>query len=404
MTMGIVSAELRNPQYRLFFVARSVSLMGDMMRPVIITAAVLSAGYGATGVGYALAAEMVPFAMFVLFGGALADRFTPKRMMVFADLLRLAAMGMLTALLALGTPPLWQILVLLALSGLGTALFQPGVASVVPRVSNDVQKGNALLGVSESMMGVLGPALAGVLLAVAAPWTALALDAASFAVSGFLLLRLDLSDTPRREGSLLSGLGEGWREFSSRSWLWGTIVIWMVGGLLSRGPNQTLGASLIVTEFGASTFGVIMAIFGLGNVVGALVVLRTKPSRPLFFGSMAVTTFVLSPLVVALGLSAPAIAAGYFIHGIGATFWVVLWHTTVQTQVPPHAVSRVHAYDVAGSLAVVPVGRALAGPVGELVGLRTVLYVAAAAGVAVSAALLSMPAIRTLRRRDAGQA
>jgi predicted MFS family arabinose efflux permease len=400
--MGVitVSAELRNPKYRLFFFARSVSLMGDMMRPVIITAAVLSAGYGATGVGYALAAEMVPFAMFVLFGGALADRFTPKRMMVFADLLRFAAMGMLTALLALGTPPLWQILVLLALSGLGTALFQPGVASVVPRVSSDVQKGNALLGVSESMMGVLGPALAGVILAVAAPWAALALDAASFAVSGFLLLRLDLSDTPRREGSLLSGLGEGWREFSSRNWLWGTIVIWMVGGLLSRGPNQTLGASLIVTEFGASTFGAIMAIFGLGNVVGALIVLRTKPSRPLFAGAIAVFTFALSPLVVALGLSAPAIAAGYFIWGIGATFWVVLWHTTVQTQVPAHAVSRVHAYDVAGSLAVVPVGRALAGPVGELVGLRTVLYVAAATAVAVPAALLSMPAIRRLRRRD----
>jgi predicted MFS family arabinose efflux permease len=250
------------------------------------------------------------------------------------------------------------------------------------------------------MMGVAGPALAGLILAVSSAPTALALDTVSFAVSAFCLWRLRLPDTPQSATTLFSGIGEGWREFKARNWLWGTILIWMVGGLLSRGPQQTLGASVLISDFGASAFGLIMAVFGVGNVVGGLIALRTKPSRPLFAGAMAVMSFTLSSLTVALNLPAFVIAAGYFAHGVGATFWVVMWYTTVQTHVPAHAVSRVHAFDVAGSLAVTPFGRALAGPVGELVGLRTVLFVAAIAGVAVSGALLSVPAVRNLRRRD----
>ncbi|MEU6718633.1 MFS transporter [Nonomuraea sp. NPDC046802] len=399
--VGSDLADFRSGAFRLFFTSRTVSMVGDMMRPIVMVAAVLEAGYGVSGAGYALAAEMVPYAMFVLLGGALADRYTPRRMMISADVLRLVTMGTLAASFAFGQPQLWHILALLALTGLGAAAFQPGVASVIPQIAPDVQRGNAVLRVSESAMTVIGPAVAGLLLAFTDAWVVILLDAVTFAVSALCLSRLRLGKSGLSETPLIRGLAEGWREFRSRQWLWGTIVVWMCGGLLSRGPSQTLGASLITSERSASIYGLIMAVFGVGHMVGGLLALRVQPRRPLVTGAVATATFALSPLAVALGLPTPITAFGYFIHGAGATFWLVMWHSTIQTQVPREALSRVHAYDVAGSRAVTPVGQALAGPVGEHMGLQTVLFAAAAFGAMVPAALLSIPGIRQLRRREA---
>lgn len=389
----------RRTQFYLFFTARTTAMLGDTMRPVALAAAVLAAGYGASGVGYSLAAEMAPFALFVLIGGVLADRFTPRRMMICADILRFVVLGGLAAGFAMGDPPLWLILVLLVFTGLGTAVFQPGVASVMPQVAADVQKGNAAIRVSESLMSVVGPALAGLLLVVSDPWVVIGLDAVTFVISAVCLFALRLSAQRSTSTPMLRGLIDGWREFTTRTWLWGTIAIWIGGGLLCRGPTHTLGASVMISEWGSTAYGLTMSIFGLGNFVGGLIAFRLKPDRPLVAGAIAVGTFVLSPLTIALGLPLPLIAAGHFIHGIGATFWLVMWHTTIQTQVPGPSLSRVHAYDIAGSLLATPVGRAVAGPAGEHVGPHTVLFIAAGAGAVVSAMLLSLRAVRELRAR-----
>lgn len=89
----------RSGRFRLFFTARSTSLLADGMLMVSLTTAVLGAGYGAGGVGYALAAWMAPIVLLVLFGGVLADRFTPQVMMVGADVVRMVAMLALAGLL-----------------------------------------------------------------------------------------------------------------------------------------------------------------------------------------------------------------------------------------------------------------------------------------------------------------
>ena len=150
------------------------------MLPVAITAAVIQAGYGASGVGYALAALVAPFAALIIFGGVLSDRFGARRLMVVSDAARLCSQVVLALLFLLGTPRLWQILVLLALVGAGSALFQPGVASITPRIAQDVQKANATLRISESVTVVIGPSLAGLLLAVSSPAAVVALDALTY--------------------------------------------------------------------------------------------------------------------------------------------------------------------------------------------------------------------------------
>jgi hypothetical protein len=86
------------------------------------------------------------------------------------------------------------------------------------------------------------------------------------------------------------------------------------------------------------------------------------------------------------------------------SFWGVMWATSVQTQVPPDVLNRIHAYDVAGSLAMMPVGQALAGPAATGLGTGHVLLVSAAVSFAVPTALLSVRAIRDLIRADAPKA
>jgi MFS family permease len=102
--------------------------------------------------------------------------------------------------------------------------------------------------------------------------------------------------------------------------------------------------------------------------------------------------------VLAYDVPLPLLAAGFFVGGVSLAFWLVMWSTTVQTMIPPEALNRLHAYDVAGSLIMLAVGRALAGPVVEAVGMREVLVGGAVVNVLVCAALFAARPIRELRR------
>jgi MFS family permease len=390
--------------FLLFFIARITSLLGDVMLPVAITAAVIESGYGAEGVGYALAAHVAPFAALLIFGGVLSDRFGARRLMVAADAGRLVLQVALALLFLRGRPELWQILALLALTGAGGAVFQPGVASVTPRIARDVQRANATLGVAQSVATVGGPSLAGLLLAFASPGWVVACDGVTFAVSGIcLLLVRSVSMTGAGSGarkSLRQDLSEGWHEFRARTWLWSVIALWMALQVSSWGPTLTLGYSTLVTDHGASVFGLIMSAFGVGNVLGGLVALRLRPKYPLRAGTLAVSVYILMPLGVALGLSESLVAVCFAIGGAGLAFWGVMFHTSVQTLIPQHVLGRVHAYDAAGSLVMLPVGQAIAAPVAVALGTVPVLFTAACMGLFVCALLLAVPAVRNLRRAD----
>ncbi|MEU8699940.1 MFS transporter [Streptomyces sp. NPDC048680] len=388
--------------FRRFFTARTTSLLGDAMLPVAITAAVIRAGYGTSGVGYALAALVAPFAALIIFGGVMSDRLGARRLMVVSDTARLCSQGLLALLFLLGTPRLWQILVLLALIGAGSALFQPGVASITPLIARDVQKANATLRVSESITVVIGPSLAGLLLAVSSPAAVVALDALTYAASGACLLRLrsvPMGPAERAgEPSFRADLVEGWREFRSRTWLWSVIVVFMLWQLAGAGPTTTLGNSMLVTDYGASVFGLVMSSLGAGSVLGGLIAIRLRPRYPLRAGALSMILWVLMPLGVALDLPAPLIAGCYGVSGIGMAFWIVMFHTSVQTHIPQDVLGRVHAYDAAGSLVMKPVGQAAAGPLALVVGAGPLLFVSASMAIVACVLLLAIPAVRGLKR------
>ncbi|MFC7219157.1 MFS transporter [Streptomyces polyrhachis] len=384
--------------FRLFFTARTVARFGDGMVPVALAAGLVVAGYGATSVSLALGLWTACFAGFVLFGGVLADRFSPRRVMIAADLLRAGAAVALAADFAGGTPHLGLVYVLSAVGGVGAALFQPGVASTIPAVASDVQGANAVIRVSEALMTMAGPAAAGLLVGFGGAGTLFSVNAATFVLSAGALFLMRMARPERTHvQSPLADLVEGWREFRSRTWLWGVIAVWTFFGLLAGGPSMPMATVVVTEAHGATVFGVLMGLHGVGEVLGGLVAMRIRPARPLFAGSLALSGFALQ--LLALGLDAPlwVQGAGYVAGGAGFAFWLVQWFTTVQTQIPHEALTRVHAYDVAGSLTMSSVGQMLAGPVAGLVGARHVLLAGSGVTVAVIGALLAIRPVRRLR-------
>lgn len=178
------------------------------------------------------------------------------------------------------------------------------------------------------------------------------------------------------------------------------IAVWCVYMIAVWGPTVPLVATEVVQHHGPRAYGLVNSALGAGTVIGGLLALRLRPRRMLRAGALALFAFFGFPATVGAGLGVPAMAAGAAVAGAGMSFWGVMWATSVQTQVPSDVLNRIHAYDVAGSLAMMPVGQALAGPAAAALGTDHVLLVSAVVSVLVAAALLSVPAIRGLVRAE----
>ncbi|MEV6975757.1 MFS transporter [Kitasatospora sp. NPDC093806] len=386
--------------FRFYFTARSAGLLSFAMLPVAVSAGLLSAGYGVSIAGYAMAFLVGPFAGLVLFGGVLADRFTARRMMIFADLANLTAHVLLALLFFHGIDHLWQLYAMLVIAGVANAMFQPGASSTVPLVSRDVQGANGVLRTSEALTALGGPALAGLLVGFGSTGWVMVIAAVAYATSAVCLFALRLGKVPAPPAgeSLWRNLVGGWYEFRSRSWLWGVIVIWMFFAVFSWGPQLSLAAGVIVPEHGATAFGLLNCAFGAGTVAGGLLAIRFKPEHPLAAGAVAMLAYPLYPLGIVLGWPVWLLAAAQVAVGVGITIWGVMWATSVQTQVPGEALNRVHAYEVAGSVGMFPIGSALAGPAVGAFGTDSVLLVGVVVALLTATALLLTRPIRTLRR------
>ncbi|MEU8006456.1 MFS transporter [Catellatospora sp. NPDC049111] len=390
--------------FSLYFVARAVALFGDGMLPVAVALAVRSAGHGASGVGLVLASWMVPAIALILFGGVFADRFGARRLMIGADVVRMVTQSVVAVALITGNAPLGLLITMSALAGAATAMFQPGVAGMVPRVAADVQRANGALRVADAGAQLLGPALSATLVVLTGPGTVYAINAATFAVSALCLLALRLPPVvhaPRADVTIRRDLREGWHEFRTRSWMWSVILIWVVFGVTLFGPNIPLSSGVITDYLGENAYGWAMSAMGGGTVLGGLVAMRVRPARPLAAGGLAMFGFALIPLSVSVHAPLGLLLAAHAVGGAAWAFWSVMWATSVQTQVPGNVLNRVSAYEIAGSIAGIPIGQVLAAPAAVLIGADQVLGVSALVGVLGCVVLLAVRPVRELRRATA---
>ncbi|NEE46260.1 MFS transporter, partial [Streptomyces sp. SID8455] len=151
-------------------------------------------------------------------------------------------------------------------------------------------------------------------------------------------------------------------------------------------------------EHGARAFGLVNAALGAGTIIGGLLAIRYKPERPLAAGAVAMMAYPIYPLGIVLGWPVWLLMLAQVAVGTGIGIWGVMWSTSVQTQVPGEMLNRIHAYEVAGSVGMYPIGSALAGPAVGLFSPKTVLMVGVVVSFLTASALLIARPIRDLRR------
>jgi len=386
--------------FRRFILGYTISLTGSSMVPVAIAFTLYAQGGGAGAVSKVLAAESLPMVLLLLIGGVAADRFPRRRVMVAANLLCLLSQSLLACLLLTHHAPLPVIMALMACIGIGTAFYAPGQQALIPQIVSPetLQSANAVVAIAQSAGSLAGPVAGGLLVAGAGGAAAIALDALSYGLSAALLLSLRPRDLPAAaDASLVTRLREGWSAFISRTWLWSIVAQAGLIHLLVLAPVIVLGSlGFAHVAHGALGWGGLMSLFGAGSILGGFAATRIKPRRPARAALLWVLVFAAMPASLAANLSYALTGACFILSGGAIAIFSVIWDTTMQTQIPPELLARVSAYDMFGSLCLLPLGYLLAAPMAVAFGRAGALCVAAGFTVVSTLVVLMLRDVQRL--------
>jgi len=390
---------LRQREFRLLLSGQAISLFGDGMVRVALPFAVLGVGGSASDVGLVLAARMLPLVAFLLAGGVIADRTSPRAVMVAADVTRVASQGATAALLIAGGAGVWSLAALAGVTGAATGFFNPASTGLLPAVvaPEHLQRANGLRATAMAGGEIVGPAVAGILVATAGVGWAMAIDAGTFAASAGFLSRLRLPARLARESaSFLGDLRDGWRAFRARTWVWAFVAaIALVNTLW--GAWSILGPVVADRDLGgAAAWGTVLAAMGVGGLAGGVLAIRTQPRRPLVVATLSVVVASVPLALLAAGAGVAPLAVGALLSGGALMLGNTVWESTLQRHVPAESLSRVSAYDWFGSMAFRPLGLAIWGPVAGAIGISVSLWLAFALLLAASVAPLAVREIRQL--------
>jgi predicted MFS family arabinose efflux permease len=393
------------PQFRRLFAGMSLSAFGDRITFVALPFAVLEIGGSAGDIGIVTAAASVPFILFTLIGGVLADRVRRHRLMMLTDVVRLITQAIAAVLLISGQAEVWHLALLFAVFGTADAFFSPAVTGLLPLTvaPHHLQAAAGLRALVMSTGMVLGPAVAGVLIATAGAGYALAVDSATFAVSALALAGLRPREpapggTVGDEPGFLQQLRDGFAEVRSRTWVWTGLLGIAVYHVVVLPAIFVLGPVLAERELdGASSWAIVTIGFGLGSIVGDLIVIRLRVSRTLLVATCALAVASCQAIIVGSGLPVLGIAALEAVTGVAVSLAFTLWELSLQQHIPPTAISRVSSYDYLVSAGLMPVGLALAGPAESAFGLHETLHAMSLIAVPCALALLLLPSVRALR-------
>ncbi|MEU7596981.1 MFS transporter [Streptomyces sp. NPDC039022] len=392
--------------YTLLTTAAVVANLGSAGSLIAAAFAVLGTGGSATDVGLVATARTIPLVVFLLIGGAVADRLPRHRVMVAANALNCVSQGLFAILVLTGEARLWQMAVLAALGGTGQAFFAPASEGMVLSSVSGEHASRAFAFFRMSMNGanIGGAALGGALVAAVGPGWVLAVDAAAFAVAGALRAFLDVHHIPGRAptAGLLKDLRDGWREVVSRPWLWAVVGQFAVVNAVVVAAEAVYGPMVAEEHLGGPRpWGLALAAFGAGTVGGALLMMRLKPRRILLTGILCVFPLALPSAALAVPVPVTALLLVMFGTGIALEVFGVMWMVALHQEIPEEKFSRVSSYDWFGSLAITPVATALAGPVQDLIGRTAALWGCSALIALLTAAVLCVPDVRRLTRRPA---
>ena len=374
---------LKNRDYRLLWIGQSISHLGDQFHLVALPWLVLTLTKDPLQLGLVMAAAGIPRAGLMLLGGAWADRFSPRGIMLVSDLGRFALTAALAVAIVSGQAQLWMVYVLAISFGVVSGFFLPAAEAALPRLvrSAELESGNSLMMGADQLATFVGPVVAGVLIAtfggasaggqsVAALLgigVAFGADALSFLVSAATLVLLrPLPGLGSRDTHPLAAVAEGVR-FVVRDRMLLTLLTFITfANLCVTGPllvGVPVVASTRLSE-GAAAFGVIVSAYGLGNLLGMLACGALPRMSDRMFGVFSAVLFVAFGAVVALlGVltNTWVIAALMVALGVGNGYIAVLVMTALQRLAPKAMLGRVMSLAMLSMYGLMPISMALTG-------------------------------------------
>jgi MFS family permease len=402
-------APLRNRDFRLLWTGMTISLIGDGIFLVAMAwqayelwnapAALSLLGIGMT----------IPTIAFLLPAGVLSDRVDRRSLMLCADLARALVLAALAVLALTGLLTFWELVLLVALYGVGTAFFTPAFEAIVPDIvpRSDLAAANSLdQFVRPITLRLAGPALGGALVAGVGTGVAFSVDAFSFLISALAVFLMRPPAHPRSEHveSSLGAVKEGLRFVRRRVWLWGTLVSAAIAYLAFMGPAEVLLPYVVKNELHASAgdLGLVFAAGGIGAIGAALFMgQRGHPHRDV---TLMYAVWTLATLAVAgYGLATASwqlMVACLFFNAL-ETVGTIIWATIKQRHVPASMLGRVSSLDWLISIGLLPLSFALTAPIAGLIGVRATLVGAAVIGGVVTLGALFLPGMRDIEGREA---
>jgi MFS family permease len=197
---------------------------------------------------------------------------------------------------------------------------------------------------------------------------------------------------------VLEDLRDGWREFTSRSWLVAVVAGYSVVAMLMESTFAVVGPVHAKEVLGGpKPWSWIIGSLSAGMLCGVGLTLRVRPKRPLAVGLLAQVAFGTWLLVMSFSHGVSLICLSAFCAGLAMEFFFVLWQTAMQKNIPADSLSRVSSYDAFGSLVFAPLGLIFAGPLAARLGSAHTLLLFSLIFFVSLAAMLSVPGVWRLK-------
>jgi len=392
---------LEHRDFVLLWLSGLLVVIGSSAFPIALAVTILDAGGTATTLGLILASRVLSSVILALAGGVWADRYKRKYIMISADLLR-AILTVVLVFVTVTDLPTWMIALVVFMMGAGEALGFPASGAILPSILPDrlLPEGNAWRAVTARVGAILGPALGGAMVAlIGSEWTFL-VTAAFFVVGTILLLPIQETDFERTltENTFVRELREGLSAVRRMPWVMWLIIMASLQLMVVVGAEVVLLPVVTREEFGGNfVYAAASVAAGLGGGISALFWAKIKVPRPGLWSVLSWMLFSLSLLVLVFPVHPWLVIGVYFIVGLSTEPFGVYWPTAIQREVPRELQARVFSVDHMGSLALMPLGMALVGPITEWVGMTEFLIFAVLFHVVTCIIVLFIPGVIDLK-------
>ena len=370
--------------------------------PIALAVTVLDAGGSASTLGLILAARVLSGVLLAPVGGVWADRLPRKTILILADGFR-AIMGSIVIFINPENISMWILGAIVVLMGVSDAFGGPAAGAIIPSILPDhlLPAGNVVRGIALKGSTIAGPGVAGIIVVSLGTHATYIATSIFFLLGAVLLLRID--EGPRvapvgKESRFIHEVREGLRVVWYYKWIAAMILMASFQLMMVVGVENVLLPVITKRDFGtASVFATSAALFSAGGAISAVICIKAKVKNPGLVSVVVWGLFILAPLVLAFPSSKELIFLAYFAAGFSVGPWEAFWSTQVQREVPAEYQGRVFSIDYMGSLGLMPLGMALAGPMVIVFGERELLIGVAVFHLFICAVVLLVPGVKEMK-------